>query len=154
MNPVLILASLFLFNPSPFLADEIFNFSRVNKIIIIPINYSSFFCPLCLNQISSFNDLVNSKNMNGIVVGVVLLREKETEDSIKIIEKKIKGFANSNKIHFPLILDSNCIFKNLDPEEGLIVIDIPKKKIKSFKFPLSPKNVKEVLEEKMENERS
>lgn len=147
MNSVLILIFVFLFNIFPSVADEkTSNFQELERFILIPIKYSDFFCPMCLNFILEINNLVISKNLDeSLIIGVVIFDEEKDKNFIKVVEKQIKGFANSNGIRFPVIVDKNGVFKVLDPQTRAIVIDFSKKTIESFKFPSSLEKIKRIL---------
>ncbi|MEO0294314.1 MAG: hypothetical protein ABIN61_08875 [candidate division WOR-3 bacterium] len=117
------------------------------KLILIFVDYSTISCSFCLDSfIALFNKLEKQKNEEGIVTGIVLSDNLEDENKVKIIEKQLRGFVKANNINFPLILDKTNIFKGLNLENTVIVIDVSSDIIKKFKFPLSKTQIKELIE--------
>jgi hypothetical protein len=63
----------------------------------------------------------------------------------------LRGFISGNNIKFPIILDRNGVFSDLNldlSDTALILFDIRKKVIKKYKFPLTKEQLNEISREK------
>jgi len=77
--------------------------------------------------------------------------ELNSEKNIQIIEKQLRGFISGNNIKFPIILDRNGVFSdlNLDSSDtALILFDIQKRIIKKYKLPLTTEQLNEISRDK------
>jgi hypothetical protein len=75
-------------------------------------------------------------------------RSEETaaERKVKIIEQQLRGFIKGNDIRYPIILDKKGIFKNLSKDEtSLILLDIQRRTVKKYTFPLKKKQIDEIF---------
>lgn len=61
--------------------------SQPEKFILIPIDYSNFFCSLCLDSYLAFGKELISKGWQRSVIWIIVFKEGENSDKIKILEK-------------------------------------------------------------------
>jgi hypothetical protein len=112
-------------------------------------------CPLCLQSFTKFIEVINANGLEKSVLGVLIFDKEEDELSserdIQIIEKQLRGFISGNKIRFPIILDRDGVFNDLNLDSSgtaLISFDIQKKIVKKYKFPLTKEQLNEISKEK------
>jgi len=112
-------------------------------------------CPLCLQSFTKFIEVINANGLEKSVLGVLILDKEENELSserdIQIREKQLRGFISGNHIKFPIILDRNGVFSNLNldsSDTALISFDIQKKIVKKYEFPLTKGQLNEISKEK------
>ncbi len=63
----------------------------------------------------------------------------------------MRGFISGNNIKFPIILDRDGVFSDLNldlSDTALILFDIQKKIIKKYKFPLTKEQLNEISRDK------
>jgi hypothetical protein len=89
------------------------------------------------------------------VLGLLISDEEENELSserdMQIIEKQLTGFISGNSIKFPIIVDRDGVFNDLNSDSSgtaLILFDIQKKTVKKYKFPLTEEQLNEISGEK------
>lgn len=126
------------------------NFTSDKRFLLI-IDMGFINCSLCLQSFTKFIEAINANGLEKSVLGVLILEREENELSsdkyIQIIEKQLRGFISGNNIKFPIILDRNGVFNdlNLDSSDtALILFDIQKKIIKKYKFPLTKEQLNEI----------
>jgi hypothetical protein len=112
-------------------------------------------CPLCLQSFTKFIEVINANGLEKSVLGVLIFDKEEDELSserdIQIIEKQLRGFISGNNIKFPIILDRDGVFNDLNLDSSgtaLISFDIQKKIVKKYKFPLTKEQLNEISKEK------
>jgi hypothetical protein len=112
-------------------------------------------CPLCLQSFTKFIEVINANGLEKSVLGVLIFDKEEDELSserdIQIIEKQLRGFISGNNIKFPIILDRDGVFNDLNLDSSgtaLISFDIQKKIVKKYKFPLTKEQLNEISTEK------
>jgi hypothetical protein len=89
------------------------------------------------------------------VLGLLISDEEENELSserdMQIIEKQLRAFISGNNIKFPIIVDRDGVFNDLNSDSSgtaLILFDIQKKTVKKYKFPLTEEQLNEISGEK------
>jgi hypothetical protein len=115
-------------------------------------------CPLCLQSFTKFIEVINANGLEKSVLGVLIFDKEEDELSserdIQIIEKQLRGFISGNNIKFPIILDRDGVFNDLNLDSSgtaLISFDIQKKIVKKYKFPLTKEQLNEISKEKKDH---
>ena len=127
----------------------------LDKKFFLIIDMDFINCSLCLQSFTKFIETINANELEKSVLGILIFHEDEDELSseidIQIIEKQLRGFILGNKIKFPIILDKNGVFSDLNldlSETALILFDVQKKVIKKYKFPLTKEQLNEISREK------
>ncbi len=120
------------------------------KRLILIIDFTFFNCSLCIQSLTDFNNMINAFKLEDSLIGVMVYREKnnevDVERRIKIIETQLRGFIKGNDIRYPIILDKKGIFKSLSQDEAsLILLDIQKKTVKKYTFPLEKRQIDEIF---------
>lgn len=132
------------------------NFLGARKLIVVVVDFNSFFCPLCLESVRDFCDDLHSRGQDEFALGVLVyksLDKKDDERFKKIIEKKLRGFVIGNSIKFPFILDHFHVFKGLNLEDaGIILLDRLRKIFKKYAFPLTNEQLEEIFSLKHEDD--
>jgi hypothetical protein len=132
----------------------------LDKKFFLIIDMDFINCSLCLQSFTKFIETINANELEKSVLGILIFHEDEDELSseidIQIIEKQLRGFISGNNIKFPIILDKNGVFSDLDLDlsvTALILFDIQKKVIKKYKFPLTKEQLNEISrgKEKIDN---
>ena len=126
-----------------------------DKKFLLIIDMGFINCSLCLQSFTKFIETINSSGLEKSVLGILIFYKEEDELSseidIQIIEKQLRGFISGNNIKFPIILDKNGVFSDLNldlSDTALILFDIQKKVIKKYKFPLTKEQLNEISLEK------
>jgi hypothetical protein len=127
----------------------------LDKKFFLIIDMDFINCSLCLQSFTKFIETINANELEKSVLGILILEREENElnskKNIQIIEKQLRGFISGNNIKFPIILDKNGVFSDLNLDLGdtaLILFDIQKKVIKKYKFPLTKEQLNEISQEK------
>ncbi len=145
---------LFIFDSNSMEKDGNFT-SDKRYILIIDIGFLN--CSLCLQSFTKFIETINANGLEKSVLGILIFNTEENELSserdIQIIEKQLRGFISGNNIKFPIILDRDGVFSNMnldssDTATALILFDIQEKIVKKYKFPLDKKQLNEISKEK------
>lgn len=121
------------------------NLFETEKSLLILIDSSSFFCPLCLESFIGFCEILQSKGWVSSTFGVLIYNEsdneKDTKNYVKMLEKQLRGFLSANNIQFPIILDKFQVFDDLNiPGAVVILFDKSRKMVKRYKLPLCPQD--------------
>jgi hypothetical protein len=126
-----------------------------DKEFLLIIDMGFINCSLCLQSFTKFIETINANELEKSVLGILIYYKEENElnaeKNIKIIEKQLRGFISGNNIKFPIILDRNGVFSDLNldlSDTALILFDIQKKVIKKYKFPLTKEQLNEISREK------
>jgi len=120
------------------------------KRLILIIDFAFFSCSLCTQSLTDFNNIINAFKLEDSLIGVMVYRETDDEVNaerrIKIIETKLRGFIKGNDIRYPIFLDKKGIFKSLSQDEAsLILLDIEKKTVKKYTFPLTKGQIDDIF---------
>lgn len=120
------------------------------KRFILIIDFAFFNCPLCIQSLTDFNNIINAFKLEDSLIGVMVYKETndelDAERRIKIIETQLRGFIKGNDIRYPIILDKKGIFKSLSQDEAsLILFDIHRKTVKKYTLPLKKGQIDEIF---------
>lgn len=122
-----------------------------SKLLLFIIDFKSFMCPSCLDSFLEFYHLSARSFGEEMIWGILVFDKpakiEEEGLSIKIVEKKLRGFIKANNIKFPVMIDRFHIFKELG-EGGTAVIffDRYKKILKKYVFPMKPMQIREIID--------
>lgn len=146
---LIVLMTLFFSNKELFPKKQSEDFILEKRFILI-IDFAFFNCPLCIQSLTDFNNMINAFKLEDSFIGVLAYREAndevDTKRRIKIIETQLRGFIKGNDIRYPIILDKKGIFKCLSPDEAsLILLDIEKKTVKKYTLPLKIDQIDEIF---------
>lgn len=150
---IMIFTVLFLITSSNSIEKDRNYISDKRYLLIIDTSFLN--CSLCLQSFTKFIETINANGLEESVLGVLIFDTEENELSserdIQIIEKQLRGFISGNNIKFPIILDRNGVFSNLNldsSDTALISLDIQKKIVKKYEFPLTKGQLNEISREK------
>ncbi|MGB2907788.1 MAG: hypothetical protein WBB73_11820, partial [Candidatus Aminicenantaceae bacterium] len=127
--------------------------------LLFIINFTDFMCPACLDSLLLLCRLLPRHIQQTRVWGIVVLSHDSGESradspdeksaysrSIKIMEKKIRGFQKANNISFPLLLDYDHIFRSLAGEGTSVLLFSPLQgSILKLTFPISKADTERLL---------
>ena len=122
-----------------------------HKLLLFIIDFKSFMCLSCLDSFLEFYHTLGCSFEKGMIWGIFVfdkpVKMEEEDLSIKIIEKKLRGFIRANNIKFPIIIDRFHIFEGLAQEgTAVILFDHQKKAVRKYVFPLRPMQIREIIE--------
>lgn len=121
---------------------------KQKKIILIMIDFSDFYCPLCVESLKTFCDNLNSRGQENFPIGILVFKspkKKNSKNYNKIIEKKLRGFIIGNGIQFPVLIDRNHVLSGLNLDDSdIILLDLSRKLIKKYTFPLTADQLNEI----------
>lgn len=130
------------------------NFTSNKKFLLI-IEIGFINCSLCLQSFTKFIETINANGLEQSVLGILIFDKEEdelnSEIDIQIIEKQLRGFISGNNIKFPIIMDRDGVFSDMNLDSGdttLISFDIQKKIVKKYEFPLTKEQLIEISREK------
>jgi len=119
------------------------------KIILVKIDLKDIYCPLCLEPLKTFCEMLSNQEQDISALGILVFRKSEYIENpgiyIKIIEKQLRGFMSGNNIQFPVIIDINHVFdKENFGDWDVILLDASRKLLKKYSFPLSTTQLEEI----------
>ena len=119
-------------------------------LILLFIDFNDFMCPACLDAFLSLCRLIPQPYLQQNVWGLVVLPSFDQIQArpmtVKIMEKKIRGFRKANRIEFPLVLDKARLFKGMARTGScVIVFDAPNLSIIRIPLPLSHESLAGIL---------
>jgi len=128
------------------------NYISARRYLLI-VDSGFISCPLCLKSFTKFIEVINANGLEKSFLGVLIFEREENElisgKNLQIIEKQLRGFISGNNLKFPIILDRDGVFNDLNLDDiTLILFDIQEKIIKKYKFPLTKEQLNEISKEK------
>ena len=122
-----------------------------NSLLLFIIDFNDFMCNACLE---SFLDIYNSlpaPYQTQKAWGVVTVNEDSVSRkkalTIKILEKKIRGFVKAHDIRMPFFIDRAHIFRSLNEDGSAVVLfDREAKALFKFVLPLSRDQKKQLTQ--------
>lgn len=147
---VFMLSVIFFINADSNSLENSNNFMPDKRFLLI-IDFGFLSCPLCVQSLSEFIDVINSRALEKSIIGVLIFERERNESGfekyINVMEKRLKGFIIGNDIKFPIILDRNGVFKNFSQNlTTLILFDNRNKIIKKYNFPLNKVEINEIFQ--------
>jgi len=126
------------------------SYPPVGKIILVMIEFSDMHCPLCMEYLTNFNQNLNPSQTDGRTVGIVRMEKSRRtapgRRDIRIAERQIRGFAAGHGLRFPLLLDRHSALSGLFAgDHDIILIDPERNLIKRYRFPLTGRQLEEIL---------
>lgn len=121
-----------------------------NKLLVL-MDFSSLSCSLCVKSLTEFVGAIHENRLEDSVFGVMILEEREEETDVeryrKIAQIRLKGFVRGNNIRFPFLLDEEGVFRPLNQGSSatLIVLNIQKRTVEKYEFPLSKSQLTSIL---------
>lgn len=122
-----------------------------NKMLLFLIDFKSFMCLHCLDSFLDFYHLISPFFERGMIWAILVLektgKEEVKESSIRIAQKKLRGFIKANNIKFPIIVDRFHVFNSIE-EKGtsVFLFDREKKILKRYIFPLGQSQLREIID--------
>ena len=121
-----------------------------HPLVVFIIDFDSFMCLTCLESLLDFYHQLPGAGKGCGVWGVLVfdasLGNQRGNTFTRIIEKKLKGFMQGNRLQFPVVIDRWHLFDGLGKAgSAVIVFDPVKRLVKKYDFPLRPGQVQEIM---------
>lgn len=128
-----------------------FSPSDFSRRILFIIDFDDFMCFYCLDSFLDFYHSLPSSFQEASIWGILVYKEENKKDAeqtnIRVIEKKLRGFIEANRIQSPLVVDYFHVFNSLVQEgSAVIFFDQRRKAFKKHTFPLSSEQKSEIIE--------
>lgn len=120
--------------------------------LVFVMDFSILMCPACLQSFLDFYHQVQDLMTRGSVWGILVLddlpqEEEEKKSSLRIAQKKLRGFIQANNITFPVLVDPLSFFKDFTRQgPALIHFDGRTKIVRLYTFPLKPSQKRSIME--------
>ncbi len=129
-------------------SDQVWGFGKSQIVLIYIIEFRDILCSPCsesfLDFCLSLPVAFKKENIWGIIV---FDQDFQTNLGDKIIAKKVRGFMNGNRLHFPVFFDFLHIFATLRTQNTQIVLLDPSSfSVKKYDFPLAAKQKEAILQ--------
>jgi hypothetical protein len=124
-----------------------FEWRRSRQHLLFFIDFRDFACLNCLDSFLDFYHRLPPRFQSEDAMGVLILEPgREDETSIQIARVKLRGFALSNHIKFPVQVDRFHVFREFAQEgTSVVLLDYDREIIRKFLFPLRQKDLEELL---------
>ncbi len=108
-------------------------------------------CFYCLDSFLDFYHSLPISFQEESIWGILVYKEENKRNTeltnIQIIENKILGFIEANRIQSPLVIDYFHVFNSMIQEgSAVIFFDQRRKAFKKYTFPLSREQKNEIIE--------
>lgn len=130
------------------------NHSKIHenrKLLLLIIDFDDFMCMNCLDSFLSFcfslPPSILRENTWGILVLGKEINEKQQERSLKIAQKKLRGFIQTHQIPFPIFIDSQHQFHSLALKgTSFLILETGGSSFTLFSFPLKKEESERIKE--------
>ncbi len=128
--------------------EHVWSIGESPIVLIYIIEFRDILCSSCsesfLDFCLSLPVAFQKENTWGIIV---FDQDSQTNLGEKIIAKKVRGFMNGNRLHFPVFFDFLHIFATLRTKATQIVLLDPSSfSVKKYDFPLAAKQKEAILQ--------
>jgi hypothetical protein len=125
-------------------------FPQNKKLLLIIIDFDDFMCLTCLESFLSFCRSVPPHILEENAWGILVLNPDNSKNQdktrLKIAQKKLRGFMDTHRIPFPILIDSQNVFPSLAKEgSGLLFLDDQIRSVFRCIFPLSKEESERIL---------
>jgi hypothetical protein len=120
------------------------------KFLLFIIDFDDFMCMNCLESFLSFCHSIPPHILDEIAWGILVLdqdnKNKQVKMTLKIAQKKLRGFINVHRIPFPILIDTHNMFHSSAREgTALLVFDNQERSISRCLFPLSKEESERIM---------
>ncbi len=128
--------------------EHVWSIGESPIVLIYIIEFRDILCSSCsesfLDFCLSLPVAFQKENTWGIIV---FDQDSQTNLGEKIIAKKVRGFMNGNRLHFPVFFDFLHIFATLRTKATqIILLDPSSFSVKKYDFPLAAKQKDTILQ--------
>ncbi len=125
-------------------------FPENKKLLLFIIDFDDFMCMNCLESFLSFCHSIPPHILDEKAWGILVLEqdinEKQAKRTLKIAQKKLRGFINANRIPFPILIDTHNLFHSLAKEgTAILVFDTQMRAISRCLFPLKKEESERIM---------
>jgi len=125
--------------------------SDFSKRILFIIDFDDFMCFYCLDLFLDFYHSLPISFQEESIWGILVYKEENKKNveqtNIRVIEKKLQGFIEANRIQSPIVVDYFHVFNSMVQEgSAVIFFDQRRKAFKKHTFPLSSEQKSEIIE--------
>lgn len=131
--------------------EDNFSPSDFSRLILFIIDFDEFMCFFCLDSFLDFYHSLPISFQEESIRGILVYKEENKKNAeqtnIRIIEKKLQGFIEANRIQSPIVVDYFHVFNSMVQEgSAVIFFDQRRKAFKKYTFPLSREQKNEIIE--------
>jgi len=133
--------------------DYVWSIGKSPVVLIYIIEYRDILCSPCSESFLDFCLFLPVEFQKENTWGIVVFdKGSQTNLGEKILAKKVRGFMNGNRLHFPVFIDFLHIFNTLRTQASQIVLlDSTSLSIKKYDFPLAVKQKDAILQAVIES---
>jgi len=127
------------------------------NLLLILLDFDDFMCMNCLDSFLSFYRSIPPPILEENAWAVLVIdpgnTEKQAQTTLKIAQKKLRGFVKTHRIPFPIIIDAHNTFKPLAKNgTSVYVFDHRMRSVSLWTFPLSRSETDEILSLLLDND--
>ncbi len=133
--------------------DYVWSIEKSPIILIYIIEFRDILCSPCSESFLDFCLSLPVEFQKKNTWGVVFFDQgPQTNLGEKILAKKVRGFMNGNRLHFPVFIDFLHLFKSLRTQATQVVLlDSTSFSVKKYDFPLAVKQKDAILQAVIES---
>lgn len=118
--------------------------------LLIFIHSADLMCFNCLEGTLKFVASLPARTQQESVLGILMdrasIENPSSEDSSRILLKKIRGFITAHDLHFRVVVDSGGVFVSAAPDgSSLVLVDRLRGMCRRYDFPLSRVDKQDIL---------
>lgn len=122
-----------------------------NSLLLFIIDFDDFMCFSCLESFLDLYTLLPVPFQIQRAWGVVTVNDdslsREKALSMKILEKKIRGFVKAHDIRMPFLIDRSHIFRSLSKDgSAVVLLDRETRALFKLDLPLSRDQKKQLMQ--------
>jgi hypothetical protein len=122
-----------------------------SRMLLFIIDFQDFSCPTCLDSFLGLFHRLPSRYRTAKAWGILAVdtrgEEQEVNRTIRIAEKKLRGFIQANQITFPFLVDRSQVFGRLAKEgSAVVLLDENQKAVFRYYFPLTGEEFEKIFE--------
>lgn len=124
---------------------------KKSAFLIFIIDFNDFMCMSCLDSFLGFYQTLPPHFQKERTIGILAVDHEDQKEnrsrSQKIVERKLSGFIQGNRIAFPIFIDSAGRFTFLSGKGTAVVVftEGGEDSIRTYTFPLSAQDREEIF---------
>jgi len=132
----------------PAQSSNLWGVRKSHLTLIYIIEFRDILCSPCSESFLDFCFSVPLEFQKENTWGIVVFDpDSQTNLGDMLIAKKVRGFMNGNQLHFPWVIDSFHVFKNLRTQTTqLFFLDSSSLTVKKYAFPLMEKHKNDIIQ--------
>lgn len=118
------------------------------KLLLFVLDFDDFACISCLDSFLGMYRMLPPPFKVSNTWGVLIVKGdgEEGDRTVRIAEKKLRGFVRANRIASPILLDRSRLFAGwAEKGSGVLFFDGAKKTVRRYDFPLAGEQLEEIF---------